>query len=117
METHPGAIVALTIAIYIYPAGAKEARSRAVQTATKATKALDCASEPSWKASLVHDFSQRSRGNRIKSKNLDLKDRFLQTLHILFSHPFSVVDPDQGSGAFLTLGSGIRNSFFRIPDP
>jgi hypothetical protein len=34
----------------------------------------------------------------------------------------SVVDPDPGSGAFLTLGSGIRNRFFpdlgsRIPNP
>jgi hypothetical protein len=30
----------------------------------------------------------------------------------------SVVDPDTGSGAFLTPGHGcgIRNSFFRIPD-
>ncbi len=25
--------------------------------------------------------------------------------------------PDPGSGAFLTPGSGIRNGFFRIPDP
>ncbi len=35
---------------------------------------------------------------------------------------FSVADPDPGSGAFLTPGSGIRNRFFpdpgsRIPDP
>jgi hypothetical protein len=35
---------------------------------------------------------------------------------------YSVVDPDPGSGAFLTPGSGIRNRFFpdtgsRIPDP
>ncbi len=34
----------------------------------------------------------------------------------------SVADPDPGSGAFLTPGSGIRNRFFpdpgsRIPDP
>jgi hypothetical protein len=34
----------------------------------------------------------------------------------------SVGDPDPGSGAFLTPGSGIRNRFFsdpgsRIPDP
>jgi hypothetical protein len=34
----------------------------------------------------------------------------------------SVSDPDPGSGAFLTPGSGIRNRFFpdpgsRIPDP
>jgi hypothetical protein len=32
----------------------------------------------------------------------------------------SVVDPDQGSGAFLTPGSRIRNGFFSgflIPDP
>ncbi len=28
---------------------------------------------------------------------------------------FSVADPDPGSGAFLTSGSGIRNRFF--PDP
>jgi hypothetical protein len=28
---------------------------------------------------------------------------------------FSVADPDPGSGAFLTPGSGIRNRFF--PDP
>jgi hypothetical protein len=29
----------------------------------------------------------------------------------------SVVDPDPGSGGFLTPGSGIRNRFFRIPNP
>jgi hypothetical protein len=29
----------------------------------------------------------------------------------------SVADPDPGSGAFLTPGFGIRNRFFRIPDP
>ncbi len=29
--------------------------------------------------------------------------------------PHSVADPDPGSGAFLTPGSGIRNRFF--PDP
>ncbi len=29
--------------------------------------------------------------------------------------PTSVADPDSGSGAFLTPGSGIRNRFF--PDP
>jgi hypothetical protein len=28
----------------------------------------------------------------------------------------SVADPDPGSGAFLTPGSGIRDRFFRIPD-
>jgi hypothetical protein len=28
----------------------------------------------------------------------------------------SVADPDPGSDAFLTPGSGIRNRFFRIPD-
>ncbi len=39
------------------------------------------------------------------------------------SVPFpSVADPDPGSGAFLTPGSGFRNGFFpdpgsRIPDP
>jgi hypothetical protein len=35
---------------------------------------------------------------------------------------FSVADPDPGSGAFLTPGSGIQDpgsgiGFFRIPDP
>ncbi len=30
-------------------------------------------------------------------------------------YPGSVADPDPGSGAFLTPGSGIRNRFF--PDP
>jgi hypothetical protein len=29
----------------------------------------------------------------------------------------SVADPDSGSGAFVTPGYGIRNRFFRIPDP
>jgi hypothetical protein len=29
----------------------------------------------------------------------------------------SVADPDLGSYAFLTPGSGIREKFFRIPDP
>ncbi len=33
----------------------------------------------------------------------------------MFWKKISVADP--GSGAFLTPGSGIRNSFFRIPDP
>ncbi len=33
-----------------------------------------------------------------------------------FSCPSSVADPDPGSGAFLTPGSGIRDRFFRIPD-
>jgi hypothetical protein len=28
----------------------------------------------------------------------------------------SVTDPDPGSGAFLTSGSGIRNKYFRFPD-
>jgi hypothetical protein len=30
--------------------------------------------------------------------------------------PGSVVDPDPGSGAFLTPGPGIRKGFFLIPD-
>ncbi len=39
-----------------------------------------------------------------------------------FKLNISVADPDPGSGAFLTPGSGIRNRFFpdpgsRIPDP
>jgi hypothetical protein len=39
-----------------------------------------------------------------------------------FIHFNSVADPDPGSGAFLTAGSGIRNRFFpdlvsRIPTP
>jgi hypothetical protein len=29
---------------------------------------------------------------------------------------YSIADPDLGSGAFLTTGSGIRN-FFLLPDP
>jgi hypothetical protein len=29
----------------------------------------------------------------------------------------SVADVNPGSGAFLTLGTGIQNRFFRIPDP
>ncbi len=45
--------------------------------------------------------------------------------HALFPTAFmtySVADPDPGSGAFLTPGSGIRDRFFadpgsRIPDP
>jgi hypothetical protein len=37
----------------ISPAGAKEAHSRAVEAASKATEAPDCASVPLWKASLA----------------------------------------------------------------
>ncbi len=45
--------------------------------------------------------------------------RVLGNLHPVLGdlHPISVADPDPGSGAFLTPGSGIRNfSGFRIPD-
>ncbi len=35
----------------------------------------------------------------------------------IYSITVSVADPDTRSGAFLNLGSGIRNRFFRISDP
>jgi hypothetical protein len=114
MEAHPGAIVALTIAIYLQ----LEPRRLALEPCKLFLKPprlrivhQSVYGKPPW----FHGLSLRSRGNRIKSKKLDLKDRFLHIIHILFSHPFSGVDPDPGSGAFLTPGSGI--GFFRIPDP
>jgi hypothetical protein len=53
----------------------------------------------------------------------DPKAKILKNLQVKIScFCISVADPDPGSGAFLTPGSGIRNRFFpdpgsRIPDP
>ncbi len=45
-------------------------------------------------------------------------DYFLTSFHDLTTLFTSVADPDPGSGAFLTPGSGILNKFFsRISDP
>jgi hypothetical protein len=41
-------------------------------------------------------------------------DADVQLWYLLVS---SIADPDPGSGAFMTPGSGIRIGFFRIPDP
>jgi hypothetical protein len=45
----------------------------------------------------------------------------MKSQKLIYTIP-SVADPDPGSGAFLTSGSGIQNRFFpdpgsRIPDP
>jgi hypothetical protein len=65
-------------------------------------------------------------GDRNISKALDKFALFYSSLKIYAiknkNIPASVADPDPGSGAFLTPGSGIRNRFFpdpgsRIPNP
>ncbi len=51
---------------------------------------------------------------RYRSGNPDPHQNVTDPQHCL-AHCFSVADPDPGSGAFLTPGSGILNRFF--PDP
>jgi hypothetical protein len=73
-----------------------------------------------------HDPTQpindQPRGS--ESRTLNMVMLFLKNCCTVYlcKHFFSVADPDLGSGAFLTPGSGIRNRFFpdpvyRIPDP
>jgi hypothetical protein len=55
----------------------------------------------------------------LAKKNFRSEFRALELKYCIF---VSGADPDPGSGAFLTPGSGIRNRFFpdpgsRIPDP
>jgi hypothetical protein len=58
-------------------------------------------------------------GSASASKNLSiLTQKIVSKLSVFITD--SVADPDPGSGAFLTPGSGIRNEFFsgsRISDP
>jgi hypothetical protein len=64
------------------------------------------------------DSSEKARPPAWTDRILWLGDRVQQTAyrsHMELMVGSSVADPDPGSGAFLTPGSGIRNRFF--PDP
>jgi hypothetical protein len=54
-------------------------------------------------------------GSRIFFKERSVFGVTLHAANTKHKEKFSVADPDPGSGAFLTPGSGIRNGFF--PDP
>jgi hypothetical protein len=59
-------------------------------------------------------------GTNLRNNHLDSTCgcfRYLAESDLLeIQYNSSVADPDLGSGAFLSQGSGIRNEFFRIPD-
>jgi hypothetical protein len=63
--------------------------------------------------SRIQNFSLPDRYQSLYSKQRNAGKSQLNEF-TLFN---SVEDPGPGSGAFLTPGSGIRNRFFRIPDP
>ncbi len=61
-------------------------------------------------------------GSRESAPTIDEGVYIPRSRQIMYDPPPSVADPDPGSSAFLTPGSGIRNRFFpdlrsRIPNP
>jgi hypothetical protein len=65
----------------------------------------------------LDSFISRKKGKFLDLTSLKIGSGSKAMSTVCVRYPgISVVDPDPGSGVFLTSGSGIRNRFFRIPD-